>query len=195
MDGLRALGEVPDPVRAAAATLALAALLAGCGGSSHGARTRTAPRKPTQGDLLQRYFTTMGRHERRFDALSEQVVKTIGSLDLGRPSARWSDAARSLGPVTTGFDRLGVDISKVKAPAPLVPAHVKLAEATVAFSEYVFNLQQALASRLPAQLVSAAQTDTTAIKEARARWAVAAKRYAAKLGVLPPEWLAPSPAG
>ncbi|MGZ4352565.1 MAG: hypothetical protein ACXVZ4_03375 [Gaiellaceae bacterium] len=182
-------------MRAAAATLALAALLAGCGGSSHRAATTTTPRRPTPSALLLRYFDAMGKHERRFDSLSEQVVKTIDALDLVRPSAHWSDAARRLAPVTSGFDRLGVDISKVKPPSPLLDAHVKLAEATVSFSEFVFNLQQALAARLPAQLALAAQGDTTAISVARRQWATAVTRYAAKLGVTPPEWLVPSPAG
>lgn len=180
---------------AAVLAAALAALLAGCGGSSQRAATTTVPRKPPPGVLLQRYFDAMGRHERRFDSLSEQVVKTIDALDLLRPSADWSAAARRLGPVTSGFDRLGVDISKVKPPSDLLDAHVKLAEATVSFSEYVFNLQQALAAHLPAQLANAAQADTTAIRVARREWAAAVTRYAAKLGVTPPVWLVPSPAG
>ncbi|HSP73855.1 MAG TPA: hypothetical protein VLN26_15885, partial [Gaiellaceae bacterium] len=92
-------------------------------------------------------------------------------------------------------DRLGVDISKEKAPSELLDEHVALAEATVSFSEYVFNLQQALAAGLPAQLANAAQADTTAIRVARRQWARALTRYAAKLGVTPPEWLVPSPAG
>jgi hypothetical protein len=181
-------------VRAAAVALALAALLAGCGGSAHRAVT-TAPRRPSPSALLLRYFDAMGKHEKRFDSLSEQVVQTIEKIDLVRPSRDWLAASRRLGPVTTGFDRLGVDISKVKAPPALLDAHAQLAEATVTFSEYVFNLQQALAAQLPAQLALAAQGDTTAIRVARREWARAVTRYAARLGVTPPEWLVPSPAG
>ncbi|HEY6016800.1 MAG TPA: hypothetical protein VIU16_08450 [Gaiellaceae bacterium] len=182
-------------MRVAAVTLALAALLAGCGGSSHRAATTTTARRPSPGMLLQRYFDAMGKHERRFDTLSERVVETINALDLIRPSKDWPAAARRLGPVTTGFDRLGVDISKVKPPSPLLDVHVKLAEATVSFAEYVFNLQQALAAQLPAQLALAAEADTLSIRVARREWAKAVTLYAAKVGVTPPVWLVPSPAG
>jgi hypothetical protein len=181
-------------VRIVLVGVAAAALLAGCGG--HARRTETAPAKagpPTRAAVLERYYAAMGGRERRFDRLGDRIVAIVDRIDPARPGAGWDDAARRLRGVSGELQALAVELSRVRPPADVARPHRVLAESTVAFSDWIAGLEQALATHQPGLLAAAVENDTSAIRNARAGWRTAVLRYSAKLGVTPPEWLVPSP--
>ncbi len=171
----------------------MVALFAGCGGGGKAAApARPAIDRPAE---LQRYLARMERHERRFDTLLGRVTASFAPVDPAKPGPVWTRAANRLAPAGEGLNRLGSAIGRVKAPKALARTHKRLAESTLAFGEYVTTVEQALRIKIPATLVTAARADTTAIKQARLDWIRAAERYCFDVGIVPPEWMVPSPAG
>ena len=173
----------------ALAAVALAAA-AGCGGGSS-PPARTAP-SPAQ--RLQAYFDAMEPQHRRFVELAESVVHAVDGVDPGTPGPSWQRAARRLDTATQGLNELGVSISHVEPPPPLAEVHRRYAEAVLAFSQYVYGVQQSLASGAPAVLATAAAADTTSVEQARVDWEAALKHAAQAAGIAEPSWLVPAPA-
>jgi hypothetical protein len=181
--------------RALGAVVAVAAvvLLAGCGGGKSAAPpVKPAVDRPAE---LQRYLDRMEQQERRFDALLGRVTASFAPVDAAKPGPAWTRAANRLASAGQGLNRLGVEIGKLHAPKRLLRVHRRLAASTLSFGGYVTTVEQALRVRIPATLATAARTDTTEIKQARVAWVKAVERYCFDLGLAPPEWMVPSPAG
>jgi hypothetical protein len=177
----------------AVVAVAVIVLLAGCGGG----KTAAPPIRPAvdRPGELQRYLDRREQHERSFDALLGRVTASFAPVDAAKPGPAWTRAANRLAPARAGLNRLGSAIDRLQAPKALARAHHRLAESTLAFGDYVYTVEQALRIKIPATLVTAARADTSAIKQARVDWVKAVERYCANLGLSPPEWMVPSPAG
>jgi hypothetical protein len=172
--------------------LAAVLLLAGCGGG----RTVTPARpQANRSAELQRYLDRMGRGEQRFGVLAGGVSQAFSVIDASRPGPAWIRVADRLDPISTGLHRLGGDLGQITPPKRLARAHRLLAESTLAFGSYVYNVEQALRIRIPSLLLTSATADTSAITRARRQWVQAVQRYCADLGMALPEWMVPSPAG
>ena len=180
--------------RRALALLPLLAVAAGCGGGSTAPPATTAGPPPRRA-VLQRYLDAMGPRQERFRSLSERVVAAITDVDEAKPGPTWTTAAAKLDPVVRGFGDLAGAVASVQPPKPLADVHERYAEAVSSFSTYVYAVENALRAKVPNLLAIAANQDLTAVKQARTDWLAAVERYAQRIGVTPPEWLIPSPAG
>ncbi len=138
---------------------------------------------------LVEYLALLEPKDKQLRQLRKAVLKSVDGVNERRPDASWDRAAGRLRKVTSGLDRLSLSIQGVKPPAELKQAHSNLAESVAVLESYVYDVANALSTRIPAQLISAANEDSTRMAVLRGTWEAAVATYARKLGVAMPAWL------
>ncbi len=161
---------------------------AGCGGSGGSSATATATATVRPVGLVE-YLAQLEPRDRQLKKLQAAVLTAVEGVNEQRPDASWARAQKRLAKVTSGLDRLSVSIVKVEAPAPLKAAHQNLAESVAVLEGYVYDVQNALGTKIPALLASAANEDSTRMAVLRGTWEAAVAQYARRLGVTLPAWL------
>jgi hypothetical protein len=169
-------------------------LLAGCGSSGAGpsghqaSKAATTAARSAPGELVE-YLARLERKDKQLQGLRQAVLKAVDGVNDRRPDASWARAAGQLEQATAGLDRLSVSIQNVKPPPALKDAHSDLAESVAVLEGYVYDLQNALRTRIPPLLAAAANEDSTRMAVLRGTWEAAVAAYARKLGVTLPAWL------
>jgi hypothetical protein len=166
----------------------VAVLAAGCG-SGGGAEQTTSATELTKSAQLVQYLGRIEPKERQLDKLRRDVLAAVDRVHVRTPDRTWDRAAGRLATVTAALDRLSVTVLQVKPPVPLKSAHQDLAESIAVLESYVYDLKNALSTRIPTLLASAASEDSTRMAVLRGTWEAAVADYARRLGVTLPSWL------
>jgi hypothetical protein len=174
-----------------ALTLLSTMALAGCGssGGAGGSKAGTATTAARSEVGLVEYLAHLEPKDKQLEQLRQSVLNAVDGVNERRPDASWERAARRLKKVTTGLDRLSVSIQNVRPPSALKAAHSNLAESVAVLEGYVYDVQNALTTRIPPLLASAANEDSTRMAVLRGTWEAAVAAYARKLGITLPAWL------
>jgi hypothetical protein len=168
-------------------------LLAGCGGSTSAPPATTAPPSTPQARALVRYLGAIRVQYTRLGVLSQEVVAALRGINSGRPDQTWDRAGRRLAMTATRFRRLASALAAMRVPRPLAQAQLRLAEGVGIYAEYVDGIRAALQVGIPAALASAIGGNIDLARSAQSAWGDTVERYAGRLDVQVPAWVAPGP--
>jgi hypothetical protein len=165
-------------------------LAAGCGSSGGTAENSASTRAElSESAQLVQYLGLIEPKQKQLDKLRTDVLAAVDGVHVRTPDRTWDRAAARLSKVTTGLDRLSIAVLDVKAPARLKSAHQDLAESIAVIESYVYDVKNALGTRIPTALAAAVTEDSTRLAILRATWEAAVTDYARHLGVTLPAWL------
>jgi hypothetical protein len=162
---------------------------AACGSSDGTAEKSATTTGLSESAQLVEYLGLIEPRQERLDKLRGDVLAAVDDVHVQTPDRSWDRAAVRLSKVTTGLDRLSIAVLDVKAPAKLKSAHQDLAESIAVIESYVFNVKNALSTRIPTALAAAVTEDSTRMAVLRGTWEAAVTDYAHRLGVTLPAWL------
>jgi hypothetical protein len=167
----------------------LAFLVAGCGSSGGDRENAATTAQLSESARLVQYLDLIEPRQKQLDRLRTQVLAAVDGVHVQKPDATWDRAAGRLSKVTAGLDRLSIAVLDVKAPPRLRRAHRDLAESIAVIESYVYDVKNALATRIPTLLAATVTEDSSRMAVLRETWETAVTDYARRLGVTLPAWL------
>jgi hypothetical protein len=168
----------------------VAFLAAGCGSSGGTAeKAATTTEGLSESAQLVQYLGLIEPRQKQLDKLRSDVLAAVDDVHVQTPDRSWDRAAVRLSKATAGLDRLSIAVLDVRAPARLRTAHQDLAESIAVIETYVYNVKNALSTRIPTALATAVTEDSTRMAVLRGTWEAAVTTYARRLGVTLPAWL------
>ncbi len=168
--------------------LVLVALLAAGCGSSGGTAGKSTTGLSESARLVE-YLSLIEPRQKQLDNMRADVLAAVDGVHVRTPDRSWDRAAARLSKVTAGLDRLAIAVLDVKAPTRLKSAHQDLAESIAVIESYVYDVENALGTRIPTALAAAVTEDSTRLAVLRGTWEAAVTDYARRLGVTLPAWL------